>query len=192
MDVADGEITFLFGAVRVPWGKYHEDAVRWLQLVHGRLRRRHAGAAAGADLDGGVSADVSGAVVDRGAAGQAGAALEPAGGQVRRRAGVRGVPGDGVRSRDVGWRWASARAPGSPQYLWCVPVLVLHFAIFFSFSCMLAVWTRSTIVCVLGSLLFWFACWGMNYARHHALAEAPVQPKAEAVRATRPARRWGR
>src|SRR5205823_2783188 len=30
------------------------------------------------------------------------------------------------------------------RYLWCLPVLVCHFAIFFSFSTFLAVWTRST------------------------------------------------
>jgi ABC-type transport system involved in multi-copper enzyme maturation permease subunit len=51
-------------------------------------------------------------------------------------------------------------------YLWCVPLLVLHFAIFFSFSAMLAVATRSTVACVFGTLLFWVLCWGMNFGRH--------------------------
>jgi ABC-type transport system involved in multi-copper enzyme maturation permease subunit len=51
-------------------------------------------------------------------------------------------------------------------YLLCVPLLVLHFAIFFSFSAMLAVATRSSVACVFGSLLFWVLCWGMNFGRH--------------------------
>jgi ABC-type transport system involved in multi-copper enzyme maturation permease subunit len=51
-------------------------------------------------------------------------------------------------------------------YLLCVPLLVLNFAIFFSFSAMLAAATRSTVVCVFGSMLFWVLCWGMNIGRH--------------------------
>jgi ABC-type transport system involved in multi-copper enzyme maturation permease subunit len=54
-------------------------------------------------------------------------------------------------------------------YFLCVPVLLFHFAIFFSFSTLLAVMTRSTVACVFGSLLFWVVCWGMNYGRHMAL-----------------------
>jgi hypothetical protein len=65
-----------------------------------------------------------------------------------------------------------------PLYLLSLPVLVLHFAIFFSFSTMLAVWTRSTIACILGTLLFWGMCWGMNYGHHAARAmelQTPVR-----------------
>lgn len=54
-------------------------------------------------------------------------------------------------------------------YLLCVPLLLAHFAIFFGFSALLAVCTRSTVVCVSGSLLFWFLCWGINYGRHVAV-----------------------
>jgi hypothetical protein len=50
-------------------------------------------------------------------------------------------------------------------YLLTIPLLVVHFGIFYSFSVLLAVWTRNTVVCVFGSLLFWVVCWGMNYAR---------------------------
>ncbi|MCP6725987.1 hypothetical protein NL526_28425, partial [Klebsiella pneumoniae] len=57
-----------------------------------------------------------------------------------------------------------------PRYLLCVPLLVLQFAIFFSFSSLLAVSTRSTITCVFGSILFWLVCWGVNFGRHVALA----------------------
>jgi len=66
-----------------------------------------------------------------------------------------------------------------PRYLLCVPLLVMHFAIFFSFSCLLAVWTRSTIVCVVGSLAFWVLCWGINYGRH--VAVIAVTEHAEAA-----------
>jgi hypothetical protein len=43
---------------------------------------------------------------------------------------------------------------------------VLHFGVFYSFSVMLAVWTRSAVVCVFGSLLFWVICWGVSFGRH--------------------------
>lgn len=56
-------------------------------------------------------------------------------------------------------------------YLWSVPLLVVHFAIFFSFSMLLAVASRSTVVCVIGSILFWLVCWGTNFGRHAVVAE---------------------
>ncbi|HEX3658903.1 MAG TPA: ABC transporter permease subunit [Pirellulales bacterium] len=54
------------------------------------------------------------------------------------------------------------------SYLLCVPLLLLHFSIFFAFSLLLAVCTRSTVSCVFGSIAFWAICWGMNYGRHLA------------------------
>lgn len=57
-----------------------------------------------------------------------------------------------------------------PGYLWCVPILTLHFSIYASMSILLAVLTRSTVVCVFGSILFWLMTWGMNYGRHATLA----------------------
>lgn len=51
-------------------------------------------------------------------------------------------------------------------YLLCIPFLLLHFAIFFSFSVLLGVVTRSTVASVFGSILFWLMCWGMNYGRN--------------------------
>jgi ABC-type transport system involved in multi-copper enzyme maturation permease subunit len=55
-------------------------------------------------------------------------------------------------------------------YLLTVPLLLIHFAIFYSFSTLLAVWTRNTVTCVFGSVLFWLLCWGMNFGRNYALA----------------------
>jgi ABC-type transport system involved in multi-copper enzyme maturation permease subunit len=51
-------------------------------------------------------------------------------------------------------------------YLLCLPLLLLHFAIFFSFSALLATVLRSTVACVFGSVLFWLMCWAMNLGRH--------------------------
>ena len=48
-------------------------------------------------------------------------------------------------------------------YLWCIPLLLLQFAVFYSFSVLLAVVARSTVACVFGSVLFWLLSWGINY-----------------------------
>ncbi len=52
------------------------------------------------------------------------------------------------------------------DYLLCIPIFVFHFAVFFAVSCLLAIRTRSTVVCAIGSLSFWLLCWGVNYTRH--------------------------
>jgi ABC-type transport system involved in multi-copper enzyme maturation permease subunit len=70
-----------------------------------------------------------------------------------------------------------------PRYLVTLPLLVLHFVIIYSFSAFLAVCTRSTVVCVFGSILFWLLCYGMNYARHAALALPHLNPGVEPVSA---------
>jgi hypothetical protein len=57
-------------------------------------------------------------------------------------------------------------------YLWAIPLLVLQFAVFFAFSALLASSTRSTVVCVLGTVMFWAVCWAMNYGYHALHARA--------------------
>ena len=57
-------------------------------------------------------------------------------------------------------------------YLYAIPLLVLHFAMFFSVSTCLAVWTHSTVVCVFGSIVFWGLAWSINYGRHALTATA--------------------
>jgi ABC-type transport system involved in multi-copper enzyme maturation permease subunit len=52
------------------------------------------------------------------------------------------------------------------RYLLCIPLLVLHFAVFYSFSAMLAVATRSTVACAFGSIAFWLLCWTVNFGQH--------------------------
>jgi len=62
------------------------------------------------------------------------------------------------------------------SYLWGIPLLLLQFAAVYSFSVLLAVLTRSTLVCVFGSVIFWFLCWGLNYGRHCMLALQSSMP----------------
>ena len=52
-------------------------------------------------------------------------------------------------------------------YWLAVPLLVVNFAVFYAFSAFLAVCTRSTVVAVFGTLLFWVLCWAMNLTHHH-------------------------
>src|SRR5262249_45381877 len=61
-------------------------------------------------------------------------------------------------------------------YLAGCPLLVLHFAVIYSFSVFIAVCTRSTIACILGVVLFWAVCFGINYARHAAVALPDTAP----------------
>lgn len=63
------------------------------------------------------------------------------------------------------------------RYLLCVPMLLLHFSIFYSMSVFLAVATRSTMACVFGSVCFWLLCWGMNYGRHFLV----LSPEADRI-----------
>lgn len=54
-------------------------------------------------------------------------------------------------------------------YLWTIPVLCLHFAMFFGVSVWLAVWFRSTVVAAIGTIGFWLVCFLVN-SGHNALA----------------------
>lgn len=58
------------------------------------------------------------------------------------------------------------------NYLMTIPVMTLQFAIFYSFSVMLAVVTRNTVACAFGTLLFFVACIVMNTARHSMIIHA--------------------
>ncbi len=52
------------------------------------------------------------------------------------------------------------------RYWLCVPMLLIHFGIFFGISTLLAVVTRNAAACVIGTLFFWLLCWGVNFGRH--------------------------
>jgi ABC-type transport system involved in multi-copper enzyme maturation permease subunit len=58
-------------------------------------------------------------------------------------------------------------------YLVGIPLLVLHFAVIYSFSVLVAVWTRSTIACLFGTTVFWLACWSMNMGHHYIATQVP-------------------
>jgi ABC-type transport system involved in multi-copper enzyme maturation permease subunit len=69
------------------------------------------------------------------------------------------------------------------EYLMGAPILVFHFTVIFSFSVMLAVQFRSTMACVVGGVLFWIACYGINYGRHFAVAYAELNPSGPPISA---------
>jgi ABC-type transport system involved in multi-copper enzyme maturation permease subunit len=62
------------------------------------------------------------------------------------------------------------------SYLLCIPLLLVHFAVIYSVSVLLAVCTRSTVACVFGTIVFWVLCWGMNYGRHAVVALPSLSP----------------
>ena len=65
------------------------------------------------------------------------------------------------------------------NYLVGFPILVFQFAVLYSFSVALAVATRSTVACVLGIVLFWGMCMGLNYGRHAAAALPTLSPAGQ-------------
>lgn len=71
-------------------------------------------------------------------------------------------------------------------YLLALPILLAHFAVVYSASVLLAVCTRNTVVCAMGSLLFWGICFGLNFGRHSLAAlETAAKPNASGSRLTR-------
>jgi ABC-type transport system involved in multi-copper enzyme maturation permease subunit len=177
VDIVGGELTLGFGAIRLPLGREAEDAIRFVQL-----------------LLAGVAADTAGVLLALlWTAGFIPAFVEPAAASVLL---AKPVPRWALLAGKylgvlafvalqaaffIGGTWMALGVRSGvwhPAYLLCIPVLVLHFAVFFSFSALLGVCTRSTIVCLVGSLFFWFLCWGANYGHLAFLAnpEAALTP----------------
>ncbi len=72
----------------------------------------------------------------------------------------------------VGGSWLALAARSGAwdtTYLLSAPLMVLHFAVFFGFSVMLASATRNGAACAFGTVLFWLLCWAMNFGRHAAI-----------------------
>ncbi len=63
-------------------------------------------------------------------------------------------------------------------YWWSIPLLLVQFAIFYSFSVLIGVLTRSTGASVAGAVLFWLLAWGINYGTvmAHSLPERQDLP----------------
>jgi ABC-type transport system involved in multi-copper enzyme maturation permease subunit len=174
VDLVKGELTLGFGAVHMPLGRDAEDAVHLLELL----------------LAGGV-ADALGILLALvWTAGFLPTFLEPSAASVLF---SKPVPRWSLlvgkylgvvvflafqATAFIGGTWLAlgvSTGVWSSGYLLSIPLLVLHFAIFFSCSALLAVCTRSTVACVLGSVLFWLMCWGLNYGRHALSAMPEVQ-----------------
>ena len=59
-------------------------------------------------------------------------------------------------------------------YWLAIPLVVLNFGVFYAVSAFLAVWTRSTVASAFGVLVFWLACWLMNFT-HHRTGDVPAR-----------------
>ncbi len=163
--VADGRLTLAFGAIEVPWARDTASAVHFVQLV----------------LAGGV-ADTLGLLLTLiWTAGFLPSFLEgrnisvllakPAPRWVLLGGKYLGVLAFVLFQSIVfvagTWLAIGARTGfWDPTYLLAIPLLLLQFSIFFAFSVLLAVWIRSTVVCVFGSIAFWCVAWSMNFGRH--------------------------
>jgi ABC-type transport system involved in multi-copper enzyme maturation permease subunit len=62
-------------------------------------------------------------------------------------------------------------------YLLAGVIWLVHFVVIYSASVYVAVVTRSTVLCVFGSVLFWMICLAVNYARHSAVAFRELAPE---------------
>src|SRR5207244_1971501 len=149
VDVPDWELSLAFGAIHVAWGRPGENAVQYLQTL----------------LAGGV-ADAAGILLTLiWTAGFLPTFLDPSAAAVLL---AKPVPRWSLLVGKyvgvlafvlfqalvfVGGTWVALglRTGEWPlAYLLSVPLLLLHFAIFFSFSTFVAVCTRSTVACVFG------------------------------------------
>lgn len=169
MDVASSQISFLFGAVRIHYRHYTEDAVIFVQL-----------------LLAGFVADTAGVLLALiWTAGFLPNFFDPARSAVLfvkpmprwalltgQYLGVLALLTLQATAFVVSTWLALGAATGvwAPLYLLSVPVLLLHFAVFFGLSAWLAVRTRSATICLVGSLAFWVLCWSVNHAWHAARA----------------------
>ncbi len=169
VSIADGALTLAFGAVRVPVAREAQSAVHFLELI----------------LAGGIADTLGLLLALVWTAGFLPAFLDPRAFSVLLAKPVRrgtlllgkyaGVLAFVLvqAAYFVAGTWlALALRTGvwDASYLLSVPLLLLHFAIFFSFSLLLATCCRSTVLCVFGSIAFWAICWAINFGRHAVVA----------------------
>ena len=174
MDVASCQVRFLFGAIRVHYRHYPEDAVMFVQLLLASF-----------------FADTAGVLLALiWTAGFLPGFLDPARSSVLlvkpmprwalltgQYLGVVAFVALQTTAFVVGTWLALGVATGewTALYLLSIPILLLHFGVFFTVSAWLAVRTRSTTVTLVGSLAFWMLCWFINHGWQAALA----RPSAE-------------
>jgi hypothetical protein len=170
-----GQLTLAFGAFRGPLFRDGEAAVRFLHYVLGEWVAGGAGVllalvfTAGfvpAFLDPRASAVLLTKPVPRGRL------------LLGKYAGVLAFVGFQAAVFVVGTWLALGLRTGyfPPDYLLCLPLLLLHFAAVYAGSVLLGVCTRSTVVSVFGSVVLWLLCWGMNYGRHMIVALPVLDP----------------
>lgn len=172
VDKIKGEITFAFGAIRVPSSQYREQVVRSVQWTMTGLIADTLGVLMALIFTAGFLP----AFVNRGTAEVLVAKPIPRWTLLSGKfLGVLIFVAFQVLIFSLGTWFALGIKTGywEASYLVCLPILLIHFAVFFSFSTLLAVTTRSTVACVFGSLVFWLICWGMNFG-HHTLAAQPI------------------
>lgn len=181
VEVAGGEMTLAFGAFRTRIGRDADDAVHFLELL----------------LAGGV-ADAAGVLLALvWTAGFLPGFLDPSAVSVLL---AKPIPRWSLLFGKyigvlvfvafqsvlfVGGTWAALglrTGIWDNTYLLAIPLLLVHFGIFFSMSTFLATCTRSAVTCILGSFLFWFMCWGMNYGRHVVVAAESLHESAAGLR----------
>jgi ABC-type transport system involved in multi-copper enzyme maturation permease subunit len=169
IEVPAGEMTFLFGAFRVPLARNRTDQVRYVEAL----------------LAGGV-ADTAGVLLALiWTAGFLPTFLDPAAATVLlakpfprwavlagKIAGVLAfVGGQAVVFVAAVWCALGVRTGVWDGHVFAVvPLLLVHFFSFYAVSALLAVITRSTVASVLGTAAIWFGCWWVNFTRHAAVA----------------------
>ena len=162
VDTISGKMTLAFGAVSVDVGRERRDSVHFLELM----------------LAGGIAGTLGVLLTLVWTAGFVPTFLEPHSASVLlakpaarwqlllgKYLGVLTFVGCQV-VLFVGLTWLALglrTAVWDVTYLWCIPLLVIQFAVFYSFSVLLGVVTGSTVACVFGSVLFWLLSWGVNY-----------------------------
>ena len=187
VETISGRMTLAFGAVSIPVSRERSDAVHFLELILARRRRRHLRTAADPGLDRGIRPDVPGPERGVGPARQARPRWQLLLGKYL---GVLTFVGFQVVLFVVlTWLALGVRTQvWDLAYWWCIPLLLVQFAIFYSFSVLLAVVTRSTVACVFGSMLFWLLAWGINYGSVMARGAAGIPSICQPSRSPWP--RW--
>ena len=175
VDTVSGRLTLAFGAISFPISRERRDAVHFLELI----------------LAGGVAGTLGLLLALVWTAGFVPAFLDPGAASVLlakpvarwelllgKYLGVLTFVGVQV-ALFVGLTWLGLgirTRVWDTTYLWSIPLLLLQFAIFYSFSIFLAVVTRSTAACVFGAVLYWLLAWGINYGS--AMAGGLAEPQA--------------
>lgn len=63
-----------------------------------------------------------------------------------------------------------------PAFLWAIPILAIQFSSFYPISVFLAVWTKNTSATLFGTMAFWGICWLVNHGRMTLALADPAFP----------------